>query len=65
MQPTMSMCVNKDHYNEMMVEWQQEEINKLKKQISKRNKVINYCIGQIQDSSKLKYIGTITNKMDD
>ena len=41
-----------------------ERIERLLRQISKRNKVINYCINQIQDVSKLKYIGTITREMD-
>ena len=41
-----------------------ERIEQLLRQVGKRNKVINYCINQIQDSSKLKYIGTMTREMD-
>ena len=43
---------------------QEDKIEQLLRQVSKRDKVINYCINQIQDSSKLKYIGTITKDMD-
>ena len=41
-----------------------DEIELLQRKVNKRNKVINYCINQIQDSSKLKYIGTMTREMD-
>lgn len=41
-----------------------DEIELLQRQVAKRNKVINYCINQIHDSSKLKYIGTMTRDMD-
>ena len=42
-----------------------EEVERLSRKISKRNKVINYCISQIHDSSKLKYIGTLTRDIDE
>lgn len=41
-----------------------KEIAKLEEEIAKKNKLINYCIGQIHDSSKLKYIGTLLRDMD-
>lgn len=39
-------------------------VEKLELKISKYRKVLNYCIGQIYSSGKLKYIGAMMRAID-
>ena len=41
-----------------------ERISELEKELAKSNKVSNYCISQIHDTRKLKYIMQLSRDLD-